>query len=72
MRFRLDQNGVLYDLPVTSDKGRYSEKKTSGNKYGDEHERLREILDDFMAIEPEYRYSHKDKAGKKKNGGEHR
>ncbi|QDU75828.1 Arylsulfatase precursor [Bremerella volcania] len=53
-RFRINQDGVLYDIPITSDKERYLEKKTSRGEYGDERDRLQMALDEFMAIEKEY------------------
>lgn len=62
-RFRLNQNGKLYDIPTTSDKQRYSERLVVDGAHAQERIRLQKLLDEFMAIEVEY-----DKpAGQKKN-----
>ena len=53
-RFRLNQDGKLYDIPVTSDVTRYSEKVTTDPKHAPHRKRLQVLLDDFMAIENEY------------------
>jgi hypothetical protein len=50
-RFRLDQDGTLYDTPVTSDKVRYSEKQTMATEHLAHRERLQYVLNEFMAID---------------------
>ncbi len=52
-RFRLDQDGVLYDIPVTSNKERYSEHRSDAAEHSAQRERLQAILKEFMAIESE-------------------
>jgi len=52
-RLRLNQTGVLYDIPVSSDKERYSEKKAASDDDSSNRQRLQSILNDFMAIESE-------------------
>lgn len=53
-RFRLHEDGRLYDIPVTSDKERYSESESSGPEHESHRQRLQGILDAFMAITDEY------------------
>ncbi|MEM9369079.1 MAG: sulfatase-like hydrolase/transferase [Planctomycetota bacterium] len=53
-RFRLNQDGKLYDIPITSDASRYSESVTTDAAYANDRARLQQILDDFMAIDPQY------------------
>lgn len=53
-RFRLNEDGNLYDIPVTSDKERYSEKVTTNPEYNAERERLQKILNEYMALPPLY------------------
>ena len=54
MRFRLNEDGRLYDIPVTSDRERYSEKVTNSPEYKTNRERLQKILDEYMALPPLY------------------
>ncbi len=53
-RFRLHQDGALYDCAVTSDKERYSEKRTAASEHQADRERLRKILNGLMAIKQEF------------------
>ena len=53
-RFRLNQNGKFYDIPVTSNASRYSEKVVALSEHPDDHSRLKKLLDDFMDIKDEY------------------
>ena len=53
-RFRLNQDGKLYDIPVTSNATRYSEQVTTNLKHQGHRRRLQTLLDNFMAIENEY------------------
>lgn len=53
-RFRLNQTGKLYDIPVSSDVTRYSETVSTNEAHHADRIRLQKILDDFMAIKPEY------------------
>ena len=69
-RFRLNQNGKLYDIPVSSDATRYSERVTTDTAHANDRARLKKILDDFMAIEAEYGDS--SKVEKKKRASERR
>jgi arylsulfatase A len=62
-RFRLNQDGRLYDIPVTSDKERYSEKVTTDPAHEGDRRRLQAALDQFLAIKAEI--SHELKGGKK-------
>ena len=54
-RFRLNENGKLYDIPVTSDRKRYRELVVEDPTFAGERQRLQRLLDEFMAIESEYR-----------------
>jgi len=54
-RFRLNQNGKLYDIPVHSDATRYSERLVDGPEFENERSRLQSILGSFMAIESEFK-----------------
>ena len=53
-RFRLHEDGTFYDIPVTSDKERYSEKVTTSPEHDARRRHLQEILDPFMTITNEY------------------
>jgi arylsulfatase A len=53
-RFRINQDGKFYDIPVSSDKERYSEKQSVDPAHADRRQQLQGILDDFMSIESEY------------------
>ena len=53
-RFRLNEKGELFDIPVTSDESRYSEKVTTSPEHASHRRRLQAIMDKFMAIEPMY------------------
>ena len=70
-RFRLNQDGRLYDIPVSSDKARYSEKVTTDPRHDQRRQQLQTLLDGFMAIESEYEQSGDsktvDSTKKKKN-----
>ncbi|MEM8913779.1 MAG: sulfatase-like hydrolase/transferase [Planctomycetota bacterium] len=59
-RFRLNQNGKLYDISVASDATRYSEAVTTDPTHTADRARLQGILDDFMAIDAEYDHSFSD------------
>jgi len=50
-RFRLNEDGKLYDIPVTSDSERYSETVSTNPAHESHRQRLQQILDKFMAIE---------------------
>ena len=69
-RFRLNQDGKLYDIPVSSDKKRYSEAVTKDPGYDVPRQRLQALLDDFMLIPTEYEQpgekSKENKDGKSK------
>lgn len=65
-RFRLDQDGVLYDIPVTSDKERYGEKRAPKEDFASDRQRLGAILDPFKAIEPEFKTPGRSKGKKTK------
>ena len=54
-RFRLHEDGRFYDIPTTSDKERYSEKKSDNPEHEVHRKRLQVIMDQFKAIEPEYK-----------------
>ena len=55
--FRLNQDGKFYDIPVVSDTARYSETQSTNPENDTHRERLQAILDEFMAIKPEYKGS---------------
>jgi arylsulfatase A-like enzyme len=52
-RFRLNQDGKMYDIPVTSDKERYSEKVSTDPAHEADLLRLQVALDQFLAIKSE-------------------
>jgi arylsulfatase A len=54
-RFRLHEDGTLYDIPVTSDKERYSEKVSTQPEHEAQRQQLQKALDQFRAIPQEYR-----------------
>ena len=56
-RFRLNQDGKQYDIPITSYASRYSEAVTTDSAHAADRARLQKILDDFMAIESQYKKS---------------
>ena len=64
-RFRLNQDGKLYDIPITSDASRYSEAVTTDPTHDSDRIRLQKILNDFMAIEPKYNKGSTDSRKKK-------
>ena len=77
-RFRLNQDGKLYDIPVTSNRERYSEKVTNNPEYNAQRERLQKMLDQYLAMEPlyhgaltpnkeEHKKNKKDKKAEKKD-----
>ncbi len=51
-RFRLNQNGNLYDIPIDSDETRYSEFIAAESDHSEDRKRLQSILDQFMSIKP--------------------
>lgn len=51
-RFRLNQDGKLYDIPVSSNQERYSEKLSTNPEHEAERDRMQKILDEFMKIQP--------------------
>lgn len=53
-RFRLHEDGKLYDIPVTSDQQRYSETVSTRPEHEFHRQRLQTILDGLMAITDEY------------------
>lgn len=53
-RFRLNEDDKLYDIPVTSDKERYSETVSTNPEDESHRQRLQGILDEFTAIKNEY------------------
>jgi arylsulfatase A-like enzyme len=69
-RFRLNQDGKLYDIPVTSDKERYSELITTDPAHETDRRRLQAALDQFLAIKseisPELKGGKRAKPSKKK------
>jgi arylsulfatase A-like enzyme len=52
-RFRLNQDGKLHDIPVTSDKERYGKTVTTDPAHEADRRRLQAALDQFMAIKSE-------------------
>jgi len=68
-RFRLNENGTLYDVPVTSNKLRYSEKISKNPEHNERRKKLQATLDQFMAISGEFR---SDKVRNKKGAGSRR
>jgi hypothetical protein len=52
-RFRLNQDGKLYDIPVASDEERYSNKVTTDPAHEADRHRLQSALHEFMAIKSE-------------------
>ena len=53
-RFRLNQDGKLYDIPISSNASRYSKAVTTDPAHAVDRDRLQKILDDFMSIESQY------------------
>lgn len=53
-RFRLNQDGNLYDIAITSDASRDSEAIATDPAHAADRTRLTKTLDDFMAIESQY------------------
>ncbi|MEM0895350.1 MAG: sulfatase-like hydrolase/transferase [Verrucomicrobiota bacterium] len=51
-RFRLNEAGELFDIPVTSNKARYSETKTADPEHQSDEDRLQKLLDHYLAISP--------------------
>ena len=51
-RFRLHKDGRFYDIPISSNKTRYSEKLSTNAKHDTEKARMQKILNEFMQIEP--------------------
>ncbi len=52
-QFRLNQDGKFYNIPVDSDSSRYSERAVSSDDSKADHDRLQQVLKQFMAIETE-------------------
>ena len=69
-RFRLHENGTLYDIPVDADKSRYREKVSTNPEHDPRRKQLQAALDEFMAIPPEYGTKTDKPGGKKKNKGQ--
>jgi arylsulfatase A-like enzyme len=67
-RFRLNQDGKLYDIPATSDKERYGKKVTTDPAHEADRRRLQSALDEFQAIKSEF--SPELKGGKKSKTSE--
>jgi len=67
--FRLNQNGRLYHIPMTSDATRYSEQETTAVEFDVHRQRLQQFLDDFMAIKQEYEHLPAKTGGGKSKGG---
>ena len=51
---RLNEDGRLYHIPVSSDAARYAERETSAAEFDTHRQRLQQVLDEFMAIPQEY------------------
>ena len=68
-RFRLHENGTLYDVPVTSNKLRYSEKISKNPEHNERRKKLQATLNQFMAISGEFR---SDRVRNKKGSGSRR
>jgi arylsulfatase A len=69
-RFRLNEDGKLYDIPVTSDRERYSEKITSSPEHEVDRKRLQPLLDKFTAIPlMQYKDAPTEKFKRKQEGG---
>ncbi|MEM9478871.1 MAG: sulfatase-like hydrolase/transferase [Verrucomicrobiota bacterium] len=51
-RFRLNEAGKLFDIPVSSDKSRYREKQSTDPGHQSHKDRLQKILDGYLAIPP--------------------
>lgn len=65
-RFRLNQNGKFYDIPIGSDLSRYSESISTNPEHEPHRERLQKLLDEFMAIPQEYQEAKGEKKPSKK------
>ncbi|MEM7143512.1 MAG: sulfatase-like hydrolase/transferase [Verrucomicrobiota bacterium] len=48
-RFRLHADGRMFDIPVTSDQERYSEKETTNPEHEPERERLQALIDQYQS-----------------------
>ena len=53
-RFRLHADGRMFDIPVTSDKERYSEKETKNPEHAPHRKRLQALIDKYNALKPLY------------------
>lgn len=53
-RFRLDADGRMFDIPVTSDKERYSEKETKNPEHEPHRKRLQALIDQYQSLPPLY------------------
>ena len=47
-RFRLHADGRMFDIPVTSDKERYSEKETKNPEYEPQRKKLQALIDKYI------------------------
>jgi len=53
-RFRLDADGRMFDIPVTSNKERYSEKETKNPEHEPDRKRLQALIDQYQSLPPLY------------------
>ena len=53
-RFRLHADGRMFDIPVSSDKERYSEKETNNPEYEPDRKRLQTLIDKYIERPPLY------------------
>ena len=53
-RFRLNEDGKMYDIATTSDATRYSEKICTDPAFQGNREKLQHLLDEFRGIKSEY------------------
>jgi arylsulfatase A len=52
--FRLHADGRMFDIPVKSDKERYSEKETKNPEYDPQRKHLQALIDKYQALPPLY------------------
>ena len=53
-RFRLHEDGRMYDIPVTSDQERYSEKEATNPEHEPDRKRLQALIDQYQSQPPLY------------------
>ena len=53
-RFRLHEDGRFFDIPVTSDKERYSEKESKNPEHEPHRKRLQSLIDKYINKSPLY------------------